>query len=49
MKDAFMSWPLSSYTSFSKKALPIPCATPPCTWPSTSMGLISLPQSWTTT
>ena len=27
----------------------MPCATPPCTWPSTIIGLITVPQSCTTT
>src|SRR3989442_1483240 len=41
------SWPPSSYTTRSSSASPIPCATPPWTWPSTIMGLITGPQSST--
>src|SRR5580693_6395502 len=29
-------------------ALPMPWATPPCTWPSTISGLMTRPESWAT-
>src|SRR5439155_6016582 len=41
------SWPSSSYTAISCSASPTPWTTPPCTWPSTIMGLICGPQSST--
>src|SRR5712692_1589869 len=41
--------PFSSYTRCSSIAPPMPCAVPPCTWPSTMSGLIMVPQSSTTT
>ena len=35
--------------AFSSSAWPMPCATPPCTWPSTIIGLITRPTSSTAT
>ena len=42
-----ISWPLSSYSAFSVRACPIPCAIPPCTCPSTIVGLTIVPKSST--
>ena len=39
--------PCSSYIASSNSASAIPCATPPWTWPSTIIGLITVPQSST--
>ena len=48
MNEALSSWPYSSYAIRSSSAPPTPCATPPWIWPSTIIGLIKRPQSWTT-
>jgi len=42
----FPSW---SNAMTSIRAMPIPSASPPCTWPSTIIGLIRTPQSSTAT
>ena len=39
--------PSASNAMTSIKAIPIPSASPPCTWPSTIIGLIRTPQSST--
>src|SRR5262249_10186739 len=39
-------WPPASYPIHSSSALPMPCATPPSTWPVTIIGLIRVPESW---
>ena len=49
MKLALRGVPSSSNSMRSSMAPPIPCAIPPMTWPSTIIGLIMLPQSWTQT
>ena len=43
------SWPFSSWSSSSSSAQPMPCAVPPCIWPSTSAGFSALPTSWAIT
>ena len=48
MNEAFSSCPSAAYSIRSYSAPPTPCATPPWIWPSTIIGLISVPQSWTT-
>jgi hypothetical protein len=48
MKLPVSSWPVSlSYTQFSSSAWPMPCTSPPCTWPSTIIGLMMVPKSST--
>jgi hypothetical protein len=48
MKLPVSSWPVSgSYTQFSSSAWPMPCTRPPCTWPSTIIGLMMVPKSST--
>src|SRR6185503_12863979 len=49
MSDALIGWPRSSYAAFSQSACPIPCVIPPCTIPSTIIGLMTLPTSSTAT
>src|SRR5882762_8229135 len=44
-----MSWPCSSYTASSSMACPKDCTIPPWTWPSTSNGFRTFPQSSTAT
>src|SRR5260370_42103206 len=44
-----MSCPCSSYTASSSMACPNDCTIPPWTWPSTSNGFRTLPQSSTAT
>ena len=49
MNEAVMRLPHSSQTCRSKSAAATPCAKPPRTWPSASIGLSSVPASWTVT
>ena len=48
MNDAFCSCPSLVVGHPLVQRPPTPCATPPCTWPSTIIGFITLPQSCTT-
>jgi hypothetical protein len=45
--NADRSWPFSVVDAPSSSAWPTPCAMPPCTWPSTIIGLTTLPKSST--
>src|SRR2546428_714763 len=47
MRLAVRSWPCASYTTSSTRPAPIDCAAPPPSWPSTIVGLIVRPRSWT--
>ena len=47
MNDAFMQLPCSSNEIISISACPMPSASPPWIWPSTTSGLIRTPQSST--
>src|SRR5579863_1701051 len=49
MKVADWKLPSSPYADRSSSTAPMPCATPPRIWPSTTAGLISAPQSSTAT
>ena len=47
MNDPPRQLPSSSNAMTSISAMPTPSASPPCTWPSTIIGLIRVPQSST--
>ena len=47
MNEPVRNCPSSSYTVISISACPIPWITPPCNWPSTIRGLMTVPKSLT--